>query len=149
MEFENQNYLNEEKIIEKVVVSDARTIELFYNYDIVNSNYDFKVLNELVTEDMYSSGNNVLEIKLNTPLEKLASYILMISSLQDIYGRELVFDEILYDFFTDDSLLDQNIITEEPVSQNVDEEIEFVGNIDENEDNLEEIALNAATVPDT
>jgi hypothetical protein len=149
LEFENQNYLNEEKIIEKVVVSDARTIELFYNYDIVNSNYDFKVLNELVTEDMYSSGNNVLEIKLNTPLEKLASYILMISSLQDIYGRELVFDEILYDFFTDDSLLDQNIITEEPVSQNVDEEIEFVGNIDENEDNLEEIALNAATVPDT
>jgi hypothetical protein len=125
LEVENPNYLNEEKIIEKAVILDARTIELSYNYDVVGLSYDIKILSELAIEDMFSLGNNILEIKLNTPLEKSSSYILMISSLEDAYGKEIVFDEMLYDFFTNDALLNENIGVEE----NINEEIV---NIDEN-----------------
>ncbi|MDR2411236.1 MAG: hypothetical protein LBD88_01150 [Candidatus Peribacteria bacterium] len=94
---------------------------------------------------MYSIGNNILEIKLDTPLEKSSSYILMISSLEDAYGREIIFDEILYDFFTSNTLLSENTEVEEGIN----EEIISIENIDENEGNLEKLALNSAKTPET
>lgn len=141
-----------EKSIERIFVQDT-LIEVYYNYDVpLWGTYDFKVLEELQVEDLSSVWNNVLNVKLKTPLEGLNNYIFMVSSLLDAQWNPLSFEETLYDFYTNSDLLK---VEEEPSYL---EDIELTEDLNsgntniENSNgttNLEEIALNSNKTPQT
>lgn len=133
----NENLYNEEKIIEKIIVKDSKTIEVYYNYDLKDWNYEFKLLSDIIVNSVTSKWNNVLDINLEWALEKSSSYIFMILSLENIDWKELSFKESLYNFTTN-----SNLIIDDSVKQDIidNEEIKT---------NLEEIALNAPQTPHT
>jgi hypothetical protein len=134
----NPNYYNETKIIEKVVVIDSKTIEVYYNYDLTSSIYEFKLLSELKVSSIESQWNNVLDVRLETPIKKSSSYIFMIISLENIDWEELVFNNSLFDFTTNSNLIELGQISQQEL---------IVEPIIEN--NVEDIALNAAATPDS
>jgi len=41
--------------MEKVVIIDSKTIEVYYNYDLTSSLYEFKLLSELKVESISST----------------------------------------------------------------------------------------------
>ncbi|MDD3793376.1 MAG: hypothetical protein PHI37_01070 [Candidatus Gracilibacteria bacterium] len=136
----NLNYYNEEKIIEKIVIIDSKTIEVYYNYDITANVFEYKLLSELKIDSFSSDGNNILNVKLSTPIKKSSSYIFMIISLENIDGKELTFDNFLYDFTTNSNLIDLEQQSNEQFLNN--EQLLF-------NENIENIALNAAETPDS
>lgn len=142
-EFINENFYNETKIIEKVVILDPRTIEVYYNYDITELLFEFKLLSELVVESLYSAWNNILDVNLSSILDKSSLYILMIWSLENIDGEQLDLMESLYDFSTNSTLVEKNpIVQEEILESTVIEETQI-------DSNIEEVSLNAAITPET
>lgn len=150
----NENLLNEEKIIEKVVVLDSKTIEVYYNYNLSDSVYDFKVLSELKIGEILMIGANVIEVKLDTLLEKSSFYMLMISSILDTQWKEVIFEEILYDFVTDSTLVaPTNTDNSEPVVVDVEDGVEQLvvaeNQTEEDNSNLEQVAQDTKTVPET
>lgn len=136
----NLNYYNEEKIIEKIVIIDSKTIEVYYNYDITANVFEYKLLSELKIDSFSSDGNNILNVKLSTPIKKSSSYIFMIISLENIDWKELTFDNFLYDFTTNSNLIDLEQQSNEQFLNN--EQLLF-------NENIENIALNAAETPDS
>jgi len=136
----NPNFYNEEKIIEKVVIVNSKTIDVYYNYQITEWLFEFKLLSELWVESISSAWNNVLDVNLSTALEKSSSYILMIASLENIDGKELTFSESLYDFSTNSTLVAKWANVAE---QAIQDTVESVSNA-----NMEEVSLNAAETPD-
>lgn len=142
-EFINENFYNETKIIEKVVVIDPRTIEVYYNYEITELLFEFKLLSELTVESLYSTWNNILDVNLLSTLDKWSSYILMIWSLENIDWEQLNLTESLYDFSTNSTLVEKKPIQKENL------ETPFVDNLEIPVDsNVEEVSLNAAATPD-
>jgi len=136
----NPNFYNEEKIIEKAVIVNSKTIDVYYSYQITEWLFEFKLLSELGVESISSKGNNVLDVNLSTALSKSSSYILMLASLENIDGKELTFSESLYDFSTNSTLTDKS-------SNTVEQNIEKVTTTETNA-NMEEVSLNAAETPD-
>lgn len=135
----NKNIIGLERTIEKVNILDSRTIELFFNYDIEEDIFDFKLLSELIVSSLSSQWNNILNIEMQDFLEKSTTYIVMITSLEDIDGNEILFDETLYDLNTSSNLI---IKSEAGNKKPVRAEEEEKGNI-------EEVALNSAEIPET
>ncbi len=133
----NENLYNEEKIIEKIIVKNNKTIEIYYNYDLKDGIYEFKLLSDIIINSVTSKWNNILDINLNWFLEKSSSYIFMILSLENIDWKELSFKESLYNFTTN-----SNLIIDDSFKQEVIE-------TEEVKTNLEEIALNAPQTPHT
>lgn len=129
----NPNFYNEEKIIEKVVILNSRTIDVYYNYDITESLFEFKFLNKLKVLSLSSTWNNVLDVNLDSTLDKSSSYILLVWNLENLEGKSLELKESLYDFTTNSSLVEKGAIVEQKVVTT----------------NLEEVSLNAAETPDS
>lgn len=146
----NPSVSSQTKNIKKLNVIDERTIEVFYNYPVDEGIYDFKLLSELLTEKVYSDWDNKLYIDLIDSMEALSSYILMLSYLDDVNWKEIIFDEILYDFITPTTLVevtpDLNASTEE---EQVEEEISPSIENEEDEWNLEDVAINTTKQPET
>ncbi|MBT3728948.1 hypothetical protein HOF65_04625 [bacterium] len=67
----------------------------------------------------------MLDIEISRNLEKSTAYILMILSLEDAVGEQLVLDEDLYDFVTSADL-EQEVAEEEVVIATEEEEPEEV-----------------------
>ena len=145
-EYYNSNSMNEPKIIEKVNVVNPTTLELYYNYDIKNGLYDFKVLSELVMDNISSQWDNIVNVNLLTPLEASTLYMLMISSLKDAKGKDLDFNDLVYDFSTPSKLLDKAENKDE--NANVTASWNVTNNVQGNE-NLEDVALSTENVPET
>lgn len=144
-EYINENFYNETKIIEKVVILDPRTIEVYYNYDITELLFEFKLLSELTVESLSSTWNNILDVNLSNTLDKSSSYILMIWSLENIDWEQLNLTESLYDFSTNSTLVEKN-----PTAQENIVETPIVKNLEASVDsNIEEVSLNAAATPET
>lgn len=139
----NPNFYNEEKIIEKIVIINSKTIDVYYSYQIIEGLFEFKLLSELGVESVSSKGNNVLDVNLSTALEKSSSYILMVASLENIDGKELSFNESLYDFSTNSTLTAKSLT---PSEVNIDKVVKTT-TTDTNA-NMEEVSLNAAETPD-
>ena len=148
----NKNIIWTEKTIEKVNVIDSRTLEVYFNYDLDDDMFEFKLLSELNVDSLSSESNNILDLDMWGILDKSTSYIIMVISLEDIDGNELTLDESLYDLVTTSNLTEKVeevvVIEEEPV---VVKEVVVIEEkvIEEVEGNIEEIALNSAETPDT
>lgn len=138
----NPNYYNESKIMEKVVIVDSRTIDVLYNYDLTSSLYEFKLLSELKMDSISSTWNNVLDLNLVTPLEKSSSYMIMVSWLENIDGKEIDLTSNIYDFTTN-----SNLVEKSNSSQVVEQVATQVTT--NTEPSIEDIALNAAETPDS
>lgn len=136
----NPNYYNEEKIIEKITIIDSKTLEIVYNYELNSWLYEFKLLGEVKVDSVSSKGDNVLDIKLSSKLDKSSSYKIMITSLENIDWKEISLSSNIYDFTTNSNLIDNEEATvlEVPVVKT-----ETVDN------NVEEVALNAAATPES
>ncbi len=92
--------------IEKISIIDSKTIELYYNYDLADNMFEYKILSDIPTSWLFSEWNNVVELGINWNLEKNSEYILMILSLEDIKWNVLIFDEDLYNFTTSNNLIE-------------------------------------------
>ncbi len=149
-EIMNGNIIGSEQTIEKVNVVDSRTLEVYFNYDLEEDMFEFKLLSELKVDSLSSLGNNILDISLQDTLGKSTSYIIMVISLEDIDGNELMLDESLYDLVTTNSLMEkpEEIVEIEEVTE-VKEVVQVEEEVIEEEGNIEEVALNSAETPDT
>lgn len=158
-ELENYYLNSSSKNIEKVNILDSRTIEVYYNYDITETDFEYKLLWDLSVKDLSSDSEGNLLINLNTSLEENRNYILMVISLEDSNSDLVSLDESLYDFSTNWSIVEytwdieeteevQEVVMEEKITQDIEnvldkkEEENAVGN-------LEEVSLNAAATPET
>ena len=139
----NPNLLEWEDGIEKVSVIDSRTLEVYFTTDLIEDTFEFKILSEIETSSLTSVWDNMLDIEISRNLEKSTAYILMILSLEDAVGEQLVLDEDLYDFVTSADL-EQEVAEEEVVIATEEEQEEEVI-----EWNIEEIALESAETPET
>jgi len=139
----NPNLLEWEDGIEKVSVIDSRTLEVYFTTDLIEDTFEFKILSEIETSSLTSVWDNMLDIEISRNLEKSTAYILMILSLEDAVGEQLVLDEDLYDFVTSANL-EQEVAEEEVVIATEEEQEEEVI-----EWNIEEIALESAETPET
>jgi len=152
-EIMNWNIIGSEQTIEKVNVVDSRTLEVYFNYDLEEDMFEFKLLSELKVDSLSSLGNNILDISLQDTLGKSTSYIIMVISLEDIDGNELMLDESLYDLVTTNSLMEKPkevVETEEVVEvKEIKEVVQVEEEVIEEEGNIEEVALNSAETPDT
>lgn len=98
----NSEFTNTEPdgAIQKVVVKDAKNIDVYYKLDIKSTEFEYKVLSNLgvdtIVKDVINASNLVFNLK--TPLEKNLWYILMLVSLKNDKGNDVNFSEWIYDF---------------------------------------------------
>lgn len=139
----NDDLANGEKWLEKINIVDSRSIELFFSDDIADDALEFKILSEINVDSLESEGNNILNIEIESNLQKSSSYIIMVLSLEDNTANVISFDEDLLDFDTWADLVEA-VEEEEVVIAVVEEKPEVIA-----EWNMEDIALNSAETPDT
>lgn len=142
-EIQNTQLLSTEEWINKVNIIDSRTLELFFTSDLDDDMFEFKILSDIVTTGLTSEGNNVINLEIQSNLEKESEYILMILWLENTNGDALLFDNDLYDFVTTSDLI-IDVEEKDTVLAAAEEEV-----IVEDEGNMNDIALNSAETPDT
>jgi len=140
--------------VTKVVIKDSKTIELFYNNAITEEEFEFKLLSESTISSLTAKDNSI-SVQFVNDLSEYSNYILMLLSVTDRFWAKLTFDEDLQDFNTEtfvvaEEIEEEPIVEDLPVIEETTETvIEETTDNDEDEWNLEEISLNAATTPDT
>lgn len=144
-DFEIQNSIKQEawkQWINRLIIVNSRTIELYYNNIITEDELEFKLFNELSVNKIEVLNNNV-NILLEDKLEKLSNYILMILSIKDNYWNYIKLDEDLYELSTTNNLKISDDKSENIASNEVlpEEKIE--------EWTIVDVALNSAETPDT
>lgn len=149
--------ITEWQFITKVVVSDAKTIDVYYNNVVLDAELEYKILSDLPVSSI-TAKENVAFVSLKDNLDEYNSYIVMLFSVKDINGSEISFDEDLYDFQTESFMMDMWVdeIAEPMVDTQTADTTEATDNdtqealqATENADNIEEVALNAAETPET
>lgn len=146
-EFVNSNLMEWEHGIEKVNIVDSRTIEVYYNVDLTQDTFEYKILSELETSGLKSSWNNVLNLSVAKNLEKSTNYILMVISLKDATGKPLNLTEDLYDLLTPADLME--VVAEEPVVVATTEPDPIEVQVESNTWNVVEVAKTVETTPET
>ena len=142
----NWEYKNSEKWgklnIEKINVTDSKTIEIYYDTELKAEEFVYRVLWELETKTRIWDWKNGLNISLKNALEPSSSYMILSNSINDAKWEEVILKESLYDFKTEADL--KNVFEEEKVENKKEEETEkkWTGN-------LEEVAMNSAKTPET
>jgi hypothetical protein len=99
--------------INKVVIKDSKTLELFYNSAITEEEFEFKLLSES-TINALSGKDNTISVSFVSELSEYSNYILMLLSVKDRLGTQLTFDEDLHDFGTEAFVIQEPEV-EEPV----------------------------------
>lgn len=143
-EIPNANLLTWDDWIEKINLVDSRTIELYFTKDLTEDTFEFKILSEVKTDSVSSQWDNKLNVTLATPLEKSTSYIVMILNLEDATSNPITFDEDLYDFTTD-----ENLVEVLKVEDNSLAEIQEAQVVEDSTWNIVEIAEQTKTTPET
>lgn len=139
----NSNLDEEENWIEKINIIDSRTIELYFNFDLVDDIFEFKILSDIEINNLNSDGNNKITLKSTKSLEKSTAYIVMILTLEDAMWNYITFDEDLFELITPFDLIEE-IEEEEIVLAAAEEEPKII-----EEWNIEEVALNTEETPET
>lgn len=89
--------------IEKIVIIDSKTVEVYYNQELKAEEFTYRLLSELPTKTKKSDGE-FLNIELQKPLEDLSSYLVLANSLFDAAGKEVKLKDIYYEFETPNKL---------------------------------------------
>lgn len=157
--------------LNRIVIKDSKTLELYFNDIIEEDEFEFKILNELNIEKLTSTWSSDISILLKDKIEKLSNYLIMILSIKDSAWNEVIFDEDLYELKTTedlkvtedlktpgDSKTTSDLKTSEDLKINLLQEKlkedavvgSSTGNIiNEDKTTLESVALNSAETPDT
>lgn len=138
--YENNEKTKNEFVIEKISVTDDKTLELFYNKEIKAEEFVFKVLSEIESKSKIWDWKNNLTISLNLPLKSSWKYIVLANSLNDSKDKEVLLKESFYEFETWKNL--ENIFPDLELTEDKAEEKKEEGNI-------EEVAMNSAKTPET
>jgi hypothetical protein len=102
-EFANAEFPNTDSqntSIEKIVLKDAKTIEVYYKLAIKSEELDYKILSNLWVNSMQVNPNDskTMILTLQNKLEQNLNYILMLISFKDGSGNEIDFSEWIVDF---------------------------------------------------
>jgi hypothetical protein len=104
------------------VIKDSKTLELSYNQDIMEEEFEFKLLSESVISTL-TAKENTLSVSFESDLNEYSNYILMLLSINDRFGTQLTFDEDLHDFSTEVFVVaEEEVIIDEPEEEPVVEE---------------------------
>ena len=170
-EFINDEVALEEQYINRIVVLNSTTIEIYFNNIIEEDEIEFKLFNEKKINSIdVLENSNILNISLVDKLEINSTYILMILSLEDSFGNYIDLDESLYDVlvteeleeleeeswtweFEKNEIIEEDVMPEEedviPEEEEIIMENEKTGTWEFEEWTIEEVALNSAETPDT
>lgn len=131
--------------LNRIIIKDSKTLELYFNAILEDEEFEFKLLNELIIEKITSIWNNNISLVLGDTIETISNYLIMILSIKDTTWNEIIFDEDLYELKTTQDLKSSS--TEE---NNTVEEKDVVDvDLEEDETTLVGVALNSAETPDT
>lgn len=178
LEIDNSSNLWDEQWISKIVVQSENSIDVYFNKDLEEDEFEFKILKELNVESVSSSDAMTIDVNLEDKLDASSNYIVMVISLEDSVWKEVIFTQWVYDFVSweelassedleennedniavqdednsmeedqnnlEDSMLDLVVLDQEESSQDEDNSME-----ENSEDNIENVALNSASTPDT
>jgi hypothetical protein len=101
---ENKEIINDIKAewqwINRMVIKNSKTIELYFNNIIAEKEFELKLLNEVKISQIKAGNTNKITLSLSDILEKSSDYIIMLLSVKDSLWKELTFEEELYDFTT-------------------------------------------------
>lgn len=89
--------------IEKIIITDSKTVEVYYNQEVKSEEFTYRLLSELPTKTQKSDGE-FLNIELQKPLEDLSSYLVLANSLFDAAGKEVKLKDVYYEFETPNKL---------------------------------------------
>ena len=146
-----------EQGIVKVIVKDSRTLEVIFLSELEEDEFEFKLLSELTVDAMkYNNVSNKLQLSISELFEKNFNYMIIVLSLKDNMGSEIVLNNDLYNFETSDTLaavMEEEVSIESLLSDEdlLEPEMDTVAITEEENDmvELEEVALNAAASPST
>jgi len=91
-----------EQDINTIEIIDDRTIHISYSQDLIESNFEYKLLSESTVVSVEKKDFDLPEIFITVepPLVEGTDYILMIIDMQDRDGNYMEFDTGIYDFST-------------------------------------------------
>ena len=142
-EIQNTTFRDWDSWISKVNIIDSRTMELYYNSDLIEEVFEYKILSDIVLKNISSEWDSKLKLITYKNLEVSTDYIVMILSLKDSNWTVVIFNEDLHELTTPAELVAE-IENEETIIATTKEESKKV-----DEWNIEEIALNSAETPET
>lgn len=125
--------------IEKIVITDPKTIEIYYDKELKAEEFLFKVLSEVKVDKKIWNWKDILNLSLKNPLENLTSYIILVEYLNNSDSKKVELKEKFYDFETGDNLKN--------VFENLNVSNDNLVSVDTW--NLEEIASNVKQTPQT
>ncbi|NUJ98379.1 hypothetical protein HGA32_00375 [Candidatus Gracilibacteria bacterium] len=136
---------SENPTIDKLVVKDSTEIDIYYKIGLIGEEFEYKVLSGVGIEGI---SKYKTDITLNTKnsFTSDSEYIIMLISLKDVFGKELSFNDGIFDFETQEIseealqlLSESGAIVEEGLNSAKEEE----------KGNLKEVAMNTPHTPDT
>jgi len=146
-EFSNTGFLEWEKWVEKINIIDPKTLELYYNYDLTEWTFEYKILSEIELSGLSSTWNNVLDIEIAKSIESSSNYIVMILSLKDALWKTVNLKEDLYDLFTSDDLV--QAVSDQVVGNEIVTETWNLEQTNTDSWNIEEVAMKIKQTPET
>lgn len=138
-----------EENVSSIFVSSPNSLEVTFKTPIVASEFDIKILKNLIVSSIEINPENSSELNfmMQDSLEENSNYILMMFNLMTQEGNEIVFNNSIYDFqtttFIEEVPVEEPVIVEEIIPEVVE------GSWDTLDGEIEEVALNAAETPDT
>lgn len=124
--------------IVKVITVDERTLEVYFKNPVEDTDFEFKIFSENFVDTVSFVSENSFKIHLENSISSYSQYLLMVLSLENGDATNVIFDEELYNFETQEA---GEVVQEDAAM--IDEETW------EEVLELEDIALNAAETPDT
>lgn len=136
---------SENPTIDKLVVKDSTEIDIYYKIWLIWEEFEYKVLSWVWIEGI---SKYKTDITLNTKnsFTSDSEYIIMLISLKDVFGKELSFNDGIFDFETQEiseealQLLSESWAIVEEWLNSAKEEEKW---------NLKEVAMNTPHTPDT
>ncbi len=125
--------------VKKVNIIDKRTIELYFAQDLTEDVFEFKILSEIVANNLSSTWNNSIIVEVESDLVKLSDYIIMVVWLEDKDWNTVDFWQWLYDFVTPKKIPWKKA---EPKPENTE-------SVNTPPTQTAEVAMNSAETPDT
>lgn len=131
--------------IEKINILDGKTVEIYYNEDLKAEEFIYRFLSDIPVKSKFGISENKLNVVLDKPLEQLTPYIIISNSLEDVNWKAVKMDETIYEFETQDNLM--NFFPD--LDLNAAKEENEIAVKEKEEGNVEEIAMDAKKTPDT
>jgi len=135
----------ENKNIDKLVVKDATEIDIYYKIALVWEDFEYKVLSWLWIDTLSKKGSDIT-VSVKNPISPDSNYIIMLLSLKDNLGKEISFDDGIFDFETQEINKEALQILSFSGAQLPQE---WLNSAKEEKGNLKEVAMKTTEIPDT